>query len=119
MQNENNDLISRDALKKAIKDNGYSHYFEIFNIIDNAPTVEAFTKDDMTGAYNEGYACGSRENERPQGEWAFEFGNQVGLEALVCTNCGHHIYNNGFINLSNLPKFCEDCGAKMQKGGAE
>ena len=37
--------------------------------IDNAPTVEAFTKEDMAGAYNEGYACGSRENTRPQGEW--------------------------------------------------
>ena len=34
------DSISREALKKAIKDNGYSHYFEIFDIIDNAPTVE-------------------------------------------------------------------------------
>lgn len=35
-----NDLISREALKKAIKDNGYSHYFEIFDIIDNEPPVE-------------------------------------------------------------------------------
>ena len=34
------DLISREALKEAIKDNGYSHYFEILDIIDNAPTVE-------------------------------------------------------------------------------
>jgi hypothetical protein len=33
----NNDLISREALKAAMKDNGYSHYFEIFSIIDNAP----------------------------------------------------------------------------------
>ena len=40
----------------------------IIDIIDNAPTVETFTKDDMAGAYNEGYACGSRENKRPQGD---------------------------------------------------
>ena len=36
----NNDLISRSELKKAICDSGYSHYFEIFVIIDNAPSVE-------------------------------------------------------------------------------
>ena len=34
-------LIGAEALKKAIKDNGYSHYFEILDIIDNAPTVES------------------------------------------------------------------------------
>lgn len=38
----NNDLISREALKKAIKDNGYSHYFEIFDLIDNAPSVSPY-----------------------------------------------------------------------------
>ena len=54
----NNDLISREALKKAITDNGYSHYFEIFEIIDNAPTVE-----------------------RPQGEW-IEFARWVAKEVL-------------------------------------
>ena len=36
----NGDLISREALKNAIKDNGYSHYFEIFDIIDNIPPAE-------------------------------------------------------------------------------
>ena len=32
--------IDADNLKKAISDNGYSHYFEIFKIIDNAPTID-------------------------------------------------------------------------------
>lgn len=33
----------------------------ILRKIDEAPSVEGFTKEDMSGAYNEGYACGSRE----------------------------------------------------------
>ena len=79
----NNDLISREALQKEIdfeyicncchNVNGnicdICHVAEIEKKIDNAPTVKAFTKEDMAGAYNEGYACGSRENTRPQGEW--------------------------------------------------
>ncbi len=72
----NNDLISREALKKAIKedladgDNSvnleYCNAMETaLDIIDNAPTVNI--KDQIAGAYNEGYACGSRENTRSQG----------------------------------------------------
>lgn len=73
------DLISREALKKAI--NEYAEKREdvllwendVIDIIDNAPTVDTYTEDDMSGAYNEGYSCGSREArtacERPQGEW--------------------------------------------------
>lgn len=48
---------------------GTEPYNAPLTIIDNAPTVEAYTKEDMAGAYNEGYACGSREAKRPQGEW--------------------------------------------------
>ena len=105
----NNDLISREALKKAIEPYKYATdgVFEgISLIIDNAPTVEVYTKDDIAGAYNEGYMCGSREAEkaRPQGEWAeFEGGYR-------CSNCDDiEAYT---------PNFCPNCGAKM-KGGAE
>lgn len=37
-------LIDADLLKKAIQDNGYSHYYEIFAIIDNAPTADDWQK---------------------------------------------------------------------------
>lgn len=57
----------------------------ILRKIDEAPSVEGFTKEDMSGAYNEGYACGSRENERPQGEW-IKIGD-IGL-AYTCNKCG-------------------------------
>ena len=57
-------IIDADKLQEEhIKD-----YGKRLLLIDVAPTVEAFTKEDMSGAYNEGYACGSRENKRPQGD---------------------------------------------------
>ena len=78
------DLISRSALKETtIQEYCNKHcalpnseeYCSAFcpcrfflNLIDNAPTIETYTEEDMAGAYNEGYACGSRESERPKGE---------------------------------------------------
>lgn len=80
----NNDLISREALKKALKSNCTPEICHDYgtnwceaccphnnfeDLIDNAPTVDI--KDELAGAYNEGYMCGSREAEkaRPQGEY--------------------------------------------------
>ena len=109
----NNDLISREGIRKAVND-CYDSKFKglvprelidyaesVDNLIDNAPTVEVYTKDDMAGAYNEGYMCGSREAEkaRPQGEWAqFKCGYR-------CSNCDDiEVYK---------PNFCPNCGALM------
>ena len=87
--------IDADALKEAIENHFdmLDAYFpnKFIDEIDNAPTVETFTKDDMTGAYNEGYACGSRENERPKGEW-------------ICNNCSK----------CQISKVCPNCGADMR-----
>ena len=68
------DTISRRDIKDHIGElllvySGEELANAILNAIDNALTVETFTKDDMSGAYNEGYMCGSRESERPKGEW--------------------------------------------------
>lgn len=76
---DKNDLISREALRKAIEElrrpKAYSEADVrqsvvigcILHCINNAPTVRAFTEEDMAGAYNEGYICGSRESERKGG----------------------------------------------------
>jgi len=75
------DLISREALKKAIQDNGYKHYFEIFEIIDNAPTVEI--RDNFDIGYVQGLEDGQK---RPQGEW-IPVGvilPEAGKSVLVC-----------------------------------
>lgn len=78
----NNDLISRSDLKEKIKfyrtghnvgtdyENGIIDGYDFcLEEIDNAPTVDI--KDQIAGAYNEGYMCGNKEAEkaRPQGEY--------------------------------------------------
>ena len=72
--------------------------------IDNAPTVEAFTKEDMAGAYNEGYACGSRESERPKGEWIDH------EKHIACNHCRVWFLKDYLIRKS----FCPNCGADMR-----
>jgi len=107
------DLISRKALKKAIIDNGYSHYFEIFAIIDNAPTVELdediiqqfLNKRCMSIVANE-YLI-ALHNKRPQGEWI-----KIGKYTCECSRCGESV-------CGNLLNFCPNCGARIIKGGAE
>lgn len=70
----NNDLISREALKEAMRKAKRGHYAafsdvtlqDIYRVIDNAPTVF----DDK--AYSDGYAQGTCDcehaHERPQGD---------------------------------------------------
>ena len=64
-------LIDADALKKAIEKYrnlncvSTSTIIGVRNVmylIDNVPTVDI--KDELAGAYNEGYMCGSREAEK-------------------------------------------------------
>lgn len=68
-------LIDADALKKKFDDYIKANptilgIFEIGKIIiDTAPTVEPYTKDDMTREYLKGYNACKDMNERPQGEW--------------------------------------------------
>ena len=120
------DLISREALKKYArvvfdKDLGRLRVVDVSDI-DNAPTGDI--KDEIAGAYNEGYMCGSREAEkaRPQGEWIMQRHDLDGC-FYTCSNCGRMIRVPLFIDdpddnetLADYP-FCH-CGAKM-KGGEE
>ena len=81
----------------------------VWQIIDNAPTVDI--KDQIAGAYNEGYACGSRENTRPQGEWTIGYTAKQ-KKVAVCNLCN-------CISFQGKTNFCHNCGADMRKGGAE
>ena len=50
---EKGDLISREALKKALKEYKYCGFYDkVIEIIDNAPTVETYTEEDMRGDKN-------------------------------------------------------------------
>ena len=71
----NNDLISREALKKAIfehcrseEENFYHFWFDenLIALIDNAPTVDMNTE--LSVAYLKGRRQG-QSDVRPQGEW--------------------------------------------------
>lgn len=58
-------LIDADALKNEISKNKKvaGRFIEgVLMLIDNAPTVDI--KDEIAGAYNEGYMCGSKEAEK-------------------------------------------------------
>ena len=114
------DLISREALKKAIQDNGYKHYFEIFEIIDNAPTVE---EKSYAMGYQDGVEDGLDEI-RPQGKW--EIVDEEGgiIWKCVCTECRHdpQEYISGTEDRwlrKPLPNFCPNCGADMRMEGEE
>lgn len=111
----NNDLISREVLKKdfieTINAQGFMTTEEIISKIDNAPTVE---EKSYAMGYQDGLEDGL-DGIRPQGEWItvkqdtilgnFEVNNKV------CDQCNH-------ATKYEYP-FCPWCGADMRKGGAE
>lgn len=80
-------------------------------IIDNVTPVKAFTKEDIAGAYNEGYMCGNKEAEkaRPQGEW----GKWV-ISEIWCPNCLE--YFQTYCYSTEELKKCPNCGSDMHKG---
>ena len=82
-------------------------------ITDNAPTVNI--KDQIAGAYNEGYMCGNKEAEkaRPQGEWYYSI--DKGWE---CNQCHEIVKDMPTCMRKALYNFCPNCGADM-RGGAE
>ena len=122
----NNDLISREALKKYLEDESYTYpsdeefgcgfnecLLQVFMAIDNAPTVEyPFYQE----AYQTGYEEGK--NEKPQGKWLFKNGK------YRCSHCGEKaIYRfSGSLSTTQtelLTVFCPNCGVKMERGDKE
>ena len=107
-------LIDADKLQEEhIKD-----YGKRLLLIDVAPTVEAFTKDDMAGAYDEGYGCGSHEN-KTKGEWEkkheLSCGRILKLRINVvehkCNKCKHWSIKWA----GTIPdNYCSHCGADMR-----
>lgn len=130
----NNDLISREALKKALKSNctpemchDYGtnwcevccHYNDFEDLIDNAPTVELdesiiqeiLNKRCMTVVTNE-YLI-ALHGKRSPGKWIKKV-DDAGFVSYICSECGAEIE----VEDCSDDKFCFNCGAKMQKGGS-
>lgn len=123
------DLISREALKKALHnffdgkviDEPAYILRDVFCYIESAPTVD--TTEQEENAYNEGYAHGLetkipqsgqvvpdmlqgwRYEERPQGRWIHSAAKKY---YAICSLCSYEsiIWN---------ADFCPGCGARMQK----
>ena len=131
----NNDLISREALKKAVEgivvggEEGLKDYYEngtvadenswiggIYNaweLIFDAPPVKAYTEEEVQEIREE-VAKEFKDiidNVRPQGKWIEgKNGN------IKCDQCGCEIRYSYLIgNKPDFPKFCCDCGADMRK----
>lgn len=131
----NEDLISREALKKFINevcfseewvkfrvDNGSRGQIErILTYIDNAPTVSAYTFEEVEEIRQATIELvrANCKNDRPQGEWSDE-----SKDSLLCSACGKRIYKpfiGGFPTERTshyYPNFCAFCGADM-RGGRE
>lgn len=77
--------------------------------IINAPTVETYTKDDMTREYLKGYNACKDMNERPQGEWIII---DKYSDDYKCSVCNSYPLERG--DYPELSKFCPTCGAKMK-----
>lgn len=141
----NNDLISRKALKKAITEATYNfeqipiRVDKVQEIIDNAPTVEPekvlvanvsfddnklkeIVQTEVIDKIKNGELVLEAE-ERPQGEWIVIAEDNDGVHRICCPFCSYEKGSNNtdtiIVTFSNFPKFCENCGADMQKGGAE
>lgn len=97
----NDDLISRSALKIAIREATYD-FTEIpiradvvIALIDNSPSMGAT-------------------EERSQGEWIKDESSSI---AYRCSNC--EVLQHWSPIKNDKYHFCPNCGAEMQKGGAE
>lgn len=124
----NNDLISKSELKaeilKALDKGNLTDYepsaviCEIYDrCIDNAPTVETYTQDDVQYAIREGHQVGyemaKAKFERPKGEWIEV--NQIISDTETsthweCSICKEPDRKEG------KSKFCCECGADMRGG---
>ena len=108
-------LIDANALKEVAKtkfgnDITSITVLKLFEeLIDNAPTVNI--KDQIAGAYNEGYMCGNKEAEkaRPQGEWYYSC--DKGWE---CNQCHEIVKDMPTCMRKALYNFCPNCGADMR-----
>lgn len=115
----NNDLISREALKEEINKKRIVGRFNTIQIIDNAPTVEAYTPEQVKELVDLNKKLSE---ERPQGEWITRHKlNSFGQDVVCfeCNKCGEYKVPLYHLFITEPLSLCPNCGADMRKGGAE
>lgn len=95
--------------------------------IDESPTVENITvfceNADEKTIEDLKAELQSVIEARPQGEWIVTAEDNDGVHRICCPFCSYEKGSNNtdpiIVTFTNFPKFCENCGADMRKGGAE
>ena len=112
----NNDLISRSGLKAKTRTfidcDGFN---PVWQIIDEAPTVDAISNDEGYEMYGKGYLQGYARGKAeaiPKGEWEEPFESN-GKTYHKCNHC--HISSE----LILFGNFCPNCGADMRGNNNE
>lgn len=104
----NNDLISREALKKAFENTVCIEpmpYAFVKQIIDNAPTVDLMIARGHSGVVIP--------ITRPHGKWIIDISEKddyMTRRGWRCSACGTR-------QTYGKPNYCPTCGAQMDKGG--
>ena len=107
------DLISREALKKAVKnrfDNSEYFPFHFLALINNAPKVKITEEQAIDKLHETGWLIehDKEMTTRPQGKWLFKH-NSSDIWCSVC--------DENFNEIPQAFNFCPNCGAEMR--GAE
>ena len=110
------DLISRNKLKEDLIKffptdcldgiESKTLFNQILHDIDNAPTVEAFTRGEYEGAYLRGYVDSAKANERPKGKWLPRT-SYDGFTYWRCDKCR--------VDVDETTDYCPHCGADMKE----
>lgn len=109
----NNDLISREALKKhkVYSEERHEYVVPVYNI-DNAPTIEDLSEY-SDKLWKQAYERG-KTVERPQGKWINQ--SQGAKYPCECSKCHKEpIYAEGIEEGYVLSDFCPYCGADMRE----
>lgn len=116
-----NDLISREALKKALEISE-----KVFNqglttaldLIQSASTVDTTCPNCDSGyaqGYSDGYLTGKE--ERPKGKWEWvQYDANPNIGNWHCSECRYIPHGKKEYQKSN---FCPNCGADMREGEEE
>lgn len=119
--NPSGDLIKRNlaiayavsGLVRKIDGEDWIKTSEVKQSLNDVPTVEAYTSEDLVKYISVTEDLVREKSERPQGEWDKRVIHtpNYNVKRFFCSGCGK--------NEERFSNFCPNCGADMRKGGAE
>lgn len=119
------DELIYDMKKQSYMDSQPRAIQRAIKMVANAPTVETYTKDDLTREYLKGYNDCKDMNGRSQGDWIMEENNKDYPDGrATCSHCGYKMDVKRWEWLPAVrwylkPNYCPECGADMRKRSDE